>query len=163
MYSYEEMVPQKAQFNDLKKVLWWTDDARAGLDWLSVQSVDSTYWTESQSRAGHSQSWCTRTETWCYIRGHEREGKCCKCHDTELSTNKSSYMPLGMRFRIYLQCDIMFLSNSSYSFSSQNIFQVKIKICLSAPFFPGLFLYDYIESPNPKNPYGPHTTGPKPH
>ena len=30
-------------------------------------------------------------------------------------------------------------------------------------FFPGLFFYVYIESPNQKKPRRPHTTGPKPH
>ena len=30
-------------------------------------------------------------------------------------------------------------------------------------YFPGLFLYVYIENPNPKNPTMPRTTGPKPH
>ena len=38
-----------------------------------------------------------------------------------------------------------------------------VRVTVVQSFFPGFILLYYIESPNPKKPRRPNTTGPKPH
>ena len=79
---------------------------------------------------------------------------------------------LSSKFTEIILAIINSFCNWSYIHYMYNLIQLVIQICgwlirmikqkYTAPFFPGLFFYVYMESPSPKNPDGPTPQAPNP-